>query len=366
MKDLSPSKVTETSAAVAPLIFNRPLNSLHFSKSQRLLFISDLHLEPSRRDITNTLFALLDKIRARQPLDDIPSATAPSATVSTSTAPIDSEKYDALFILGDFFEVWIGDDHNTPLAQAVADRLRLVAEQGTKIYFMRGNRDFLLGEQYCKQARMTLLDDITLLTISQENGSTEPKTKVSGKPHHESTTALGSSSFALIHGDQLCTDDLDYMSFRAIVRDPAWQEQFLSKTIPERVAIARSIRQQSQQRQQEQQEQQDHQKQYNLQDQQEKSGQAKSRPQIDAYSNSNSICDVCEETVLRFFQQIGVITLIHGHTHRPAFHEINQANDLPCLQRVVLGDWDQQGWLLTLHQGTLDLAPTPLYPKHPE
>src|SRR5512142_1190567 len=155
------------------------------------LFISDLHLDESRPEI----------IRAfEQLMRDIAPGT------------------EALYILGDLFESWIGDDDDNALAERVAKALSaLRSRRGTAIYFMCGNRDFLIGPGYARRAGMILLDDPTVIDLAGERT-------------------------LLMHGDTLCTDDRDYQRFRSLVRDPAWQAQFLAKTLEERRAFAAQAR----------------------------------------------------------------------------------------------------------------------------
>lgn len=202
---------------------------------------------------------------------------------------------DALYILGDFFEAWIGDDlldlvgadpsGNADLAARIARALRRLADDGTKIFLMHGNRDFLLGERFAREAGATLLDD-------------------------PSVVELGGKPVLLMHGDSLCTRDEAYQAFRAQARHPLWQEQVLSMPIDQRVALASQLRAQS--------------------------GEANS-------NKAEDIMDVTPEEVVKVMAKHGVTTLIHGHTHRPAVHEL-EVDDQPA-QRIVLGDWQPgKGW----------------------
>ncbi|GAA6140731.1 UDP-2,3-diacylglucosamine diphosphatase [Hydrogenophaga sp. 5NK40-0174] len=194
-----------------------------------------------------------------------------------------SSAADALFILGDLFEVWIGDDC---LASAKNDFLRSciesIRECATQIpvYFMAGNRDFLLGPDAAKAANMTWLPDPAIVT-------------------------LGDQRIVLTHGDALCTDDVPYQAFRRQVRSSQWQSDFLAKPLTERAAIARGLREAS------------------------KAQQAKQ------YAEKKSWADVNDEAALDWLEQANATTLIHGHTHH--------ANDHPLpggRMRVVLSDWD--------------------------
>lgn len=226
------------------------------------LFISDLHLDESRPDISRAFFDFL-------------ATTAVNA--------------DALYILGDFFEAWIGDDAITPLSQQVCQALKALVEQGTPCFIMHGNRDFLIGEAFCQQSGCTLLPDPSVITL------------------------YGQATL-LMHGDSLCTRDTDYIAFRQQARDPAFQQAFLSQGIPERIAFAKQLREQSKE------------------------------------SNSNKsedIMDVTPEEVTQIMASCNVQRLIHGHTHRPDVHAL-QINEKPA-ERIVLGDWEAYSWILTVN-----------------
>jgi UDP-2,3-diacylglucosamine hydrolase len=223
------------------------------------LFISDLHLDPERPAITELFLELLNS-RARSA--------------------------DAIYILGDLFEAWIGDDDHSPMNQAVCKGLNNCASAGTPVHVMHGNRDFLLGEEFAEACSCTLLDDPALIDLY-------------GTPT------------LLMHGDLLCTDDTEYMSFRRMVRDPQWQAELLSKSLQERQIIASGMRNQSRE-------------------------QTGGKPE--------SIMDVNDDAVREMMSTYNVQRLIHGHTHRPAVHDLLLA-DKPA-QRIVLGDWYEQGSLL--------------------
>ena len=172
---------------------------------------------------------------------------------------------------------------------------------------------------------MTRLSDPTLLIISAPNTETETALK-------QSSTDQQSHRYALMHGDSLCTDDQAYMQFRTMVRNPAWQQAFLSKPIEERLDIARAIRTESKSRSQ----------------------QAADHKHAADREHYHQITDVSPDSVDHQMAQLHVKTLIHGHTHRPKIHLYNRTDsdslvDQP--KRIVLGDWDQQGWYLLLHQG---------------
>lgn len=233
-----------------------------------ILFISDLHLEAQRTDISQAFYHFLEQQAAQA---------------------------SALFILGDFFNVWLGDDEQSDLSQAVAARLRTLSDQGLSIYLMHGNRDFLLGERYAEQCGATLIHEPCLLQAFGEK-------------------------YLLMHGDVLCTKDHEYMAFRELVRQAQWQEEFLARSIDERRAFAQQARAQSK------------------------------------AMNSNKaedIMDVTEDAVTQCMQEHDVRYLIHGHTHRPAVHEF--ALDGEKAQRLVLGDWDRQAWFARLDADGLAL-----------
>ena len=225
------------------------------------LFISDLHLDEARPQITDLFVRLL---------------AAEARTV------------DALYILGDLFESWIGDDDDAPLASRVADALRGLRESGVPIYFMHGNRDFLLGADYAACAGMQLLGDPTVVELDGERT-------------------------LLMHGDTLCVDDVEYQKFRALVRNPAWQAQFLAKPLAERRAFAAQAR-----------------------------GESRKQTAIKAAE----IMDVNQRAVASTMRAHGVRRLIHGHTHRPATHRFELEGAVA--ERIVLGDWYEQSSVLVI------------------
>ena len=223
------------------------------------LFISDLHLDPERPAITELFLDFLANRAVRS---------------------------EALYILGDLFEAWIGDDDTGPMNDAVCDGLRACKETGTPVFVMHGNRDFLLGAAFAARSACTLLDDPGCIELY-------------GIPT------------LLMHGDLLCTDDTGYMTFRDMVRNPGWQETLLSKPLEERRRMAQDMR-------------------------------ASSREQTSG--KAESIMDVNREAVERIMTENNVQRLIHGHTHRPAIHDLKVAGH-PA-QRIVLGDWYEQGSVL--------------------
>lgn len=232
-------------------------------------FISDLHLQPDRPDLVAALYRFIDA---------------------------HLQEADALYILGDFFDAWIGDDEDAPFYLDIAARLNRLSAQGVAIYFQHGNRDFLIGEQFAKSAGVTLLPE-------------EYKTLAAGKP------------VLLMHGDSLCIDDTEYMAFRNQVRSAAWQQQVLSLPLEQRRAMAVQLRSQS-----------------------------SSMNAIKA----EDIMDVNPEAVAQAMRKFDVSTMIHGHTHRPAVHEI-ELNDQRA-RRFVLGDWNTTGWFIRADASELQLV----------
>ena len=221
------------------------------------LFISDLHLQTERPEITRALRYFLTHI-------------APGA--------------DELYLLGDVFEAWIGDDMANPIVKEVAPLFRSLADNGTHIFLMHGNRDFLMGSKIAHKLHATLLPELWTIEIPKR-----------GKT-------------LLMHGDELCIDDQAYQQFRNQVRDPVWKSDFLDKTLEERVAIAQHIRSES---------------------------TKQNSTKTDAIMDVN--LEFTEQTVRSHNARV----LIHGHTHRPTLHtDINGADDLT---RVVLGDWSSSG-----------------------
>ena len=218
------------------------------------LFISDLHLDPARPAVTGALGAFLEKHR----------------------------DCAALYILGDLFESWVGDDEDTELADEVRGLLKRFTDNGPALFIMQGNRDFLLGEAFCRATGARLLPDPSVISLC-------------GIPT------------LLMHGDSLCTADIDYQAFRRTSRDPAWQRDILRRSLQQRRDLASQLRQMSK------------------------------------AANSNKaedIMDVTPTEVRDKLREYQVRQLIHGHTHRPARPEHPEG------VRWVLGGWDRQGWVL--------------------
>ena len=220
------------------------------------LFISDLHLEPARPEIGEQFLAFL-------------------------AGP--ARKADALYILGDLFEAWIGDDDPNPYYAQMRSAIRELSDSGVPVFFMHGNRDFMIGQQFATEAGLTLLDDPHPLELHGEN-------------------------VLLSHGDALCTDDLEYQQVRAMTRNPDWQAMMLSKSVEERIAFAVQAREQSLAR---------------------------------GESMTDDIADVNQGAVEQALRDSGADILLHGHTHRPAVHPFH-VDDRP-VHRIVLGDWYEQG-----------------------
>lgn len=230
------------------------------------LFISDLHLDAERPAVTELFGAFMQEEGLRA---------------------------DALYILGDLFEAWVGDDDPSETGAYVAARIREVADAGVPVFFIRGNRDFLLGDAFARRAGMRILPDPAMVMLY-------------GRPT------------LLMHGDLLCTGDTAYQAFRAQTRDPAWQAQFLAQPLAARLAFAAQARAAS-------------------------SAHQGGMKQNDK-AQFETLTDVAPATVEATFAQFGIDTMIHGHTHRPAIHDLT-VGDHAC-RRIVLGDWYEQGSVL--------------------
>lgn len=226
---------------------------------QHTLFISDLHLEEQRPDITQCFFNFL-------------VTQAPQA--------------DALYILGDFFEAWIGDDERSAFQQSVIAALRKVTDSDLPVYLMRGNRDFLLGEDFMRASGCQALSDPAVIDLY-------------GTPT------------LLVHGDSLCTDDVSHQRFRRFTQNHFYQRLFLCLPLRLRQWIARRVRNASRER----------------------------------FVAANYVMvDVAQSAVEQAMAQHRVNRLIHGHTHRPGMHEFMLQNT--SARRIVLGDWHKQGSVL--------------------
>ncbi|HET7775001.1 MAG TPA: UDP-2,3-diacylglucosamine diphosphatase, partial [Azospira sp.] len=224
-----------------------------------LYFISDLHLSPAVPGITALFLDFLASLPGRQA--------------------------SGLYILGDFFDHWVGDDDCAdPYNAAIIAALRQVSDQGIEISLLHGNRDFLLGPDFAQAAGLRLLPDPYVLSVV-------------------------TWQFVLSHGDILCTDDTDYQAFRAQVRGTAWQSEFLAKPLTERKAIAAALRQRSE------------------------------AIKAEKREGADYLMDVNGATVEDFLRDNGYATLTHGHTHRPDRHD-HIVDGIHC-ERWVLSDWRQ-------------------------
>ena len=234
-----------------------------------ILLISDLHLQEERPDITGAFLAFLQE---------------------------QAKQAQALYILGDFFEVWIGDDAISPFQRSIAEALRAVANAGTHIFFMHGNRDFLIGRDFCQLAGCQLLDD-------------------------PSVVRLANKPVLLMHGDSLCTSDRSYIRLRRVLRNPLIL--FILRNLP-------------------------------LRTRQRLAGDLRQKSRASTRMKASDITDVNPDEVTLVMKQHQVQTLIHGHTHRPAVHPLGEGK-----QRIVLGDWDTQGWYIEIDQTDINLKPFP-------
>lgn len=235
-----------------------------------ILLISDLHLEEERPDISRAFLHFLQ------------------------TRAIHAE---TLYILGDFFEVWVGDDAISPFQRSIAQALRQLSDSGTRIYLMHGNRDFMIGRAFCREAGCTLLRDPSVIELA-------------GEP------------VLLMHGDSLCTQDPAYMRLRRWLRNPL--SLFILRHLPlaTRHKLARKLRKES---------------------------------RVQTRLKAGDIVDVTPAEIPRVMADNAVRTLIHGHTHRPALHKL-EVDGQPA-RRIVLGDWDKQGWALQIDEQGYQLAP---------
>ena len=211
-------------------------------------------------------------------ISDLHLSAAEPATFSAWQHYLANTPADAVFMLGDVFEVWVGDDAalEEPSFEARCAEVLRQASQRLALFFMHGNRDFLVGQSFMAQCRAVLLDDPTVLTFAGQR-------------------------WLLSHGDALCLDDIDYLRFRQRVRGPAWQGDFLARPLAERQAIAGEMRRQSEARKH--------------------SGMA--------------YADVDSHAARQWLATAESTTLIHGHTHKPAAHDLGAG-----LSRIVLSDWD--------------------------
>lgn len=237
------------------------------------LFIADLHLSESRPDITHCFIQYINAID-------------PTVT-------------DALYVLGDLFEAWIGDDDINDFTNQIAVALRELTEKGVETFFIHGNRDFLVRKRFARRASITLLPEQDVIDLYGEKA-------------------------VILHGDELCTRDLEYQNFRKKARSWWWPNLVLMLPLSTRKNIARKGREKS------------------------KNNQA---------NLADDIMDVTESEVIRCMQKHQVSLMIHGHTHRPAVHTLElhgtKAN------RIVLGDWYEQGSVLVVTKESKQLQQLP-------
>ncbi len=236
------------------------------------LFISDLHLDGARPDITAQFLDFLDR---------------------------EARRARALYILGDLFEAWIGDDDPDPDKRRVIQGLRSITSGGVKTFLIHGNRDFLIGKRFSQETGVALLDDGTLIDVYGRR-------------------------VLLMHGDLLCIDDHAYQRLRRIVRNPFVQFALRRLSLRQRQRLAERMREGSK----------EHIKSMDI-----------AAPQI---------MDVNQDEVRRTFERYGVDCIIHGHTHRPAVHEVQI--DGRMATRIVLGDWYEQGSVLRWNERGFELA----------
>jgi UDP-2,3-diacylglucosamine hydrolase len=220
-----------------------------------VLFISDLHIALEKPEITNRFLSFLKN---------------------------QASKAQAVYILGDLFDVWVGDDDFTPPTHKIRQRLKQLTEAGTPVYLQSGNRDFLLGQKFCQDTGVQLLDEYVVIDLF-------------GVPT------------LLTHGDLLCTDDLPYQAFRVKSHTPEWRDSVLSKPLLLRLLMARWYR---------------------------------VRSYFHKRGKSQDIMDVNQDAVVKVMHEYNCMRLIHGHTHRPAIHqfEINGQK----VQRHVLAAWENK------------------------
>jgi UDP-2,3-diacylglucosamine hydrolase len=223
------------------------------------LFVSDLHLEAERPDI------------GKQFQDFLGSAASEA---------------EELYILGDLFEAWVGDDDPNTHYFGIKRALRKLTDSGIPVYFMHGNRDFMVGSGFANETGVQILDD----------------------PHK--VTMYGQKAL-FTHGDLLCTDDHQYQKVRNMVRNPDWQAQMRAKPLKERLRIAEEARRHSLEQ---------------------------------TLNQSLEIMDVNQDAVEAMIREHNVDILLHGHTHRPAVHDVDLGNRKA--KRIVLGDWFRQGWVV--------------------
>tara|TARA_Y100000816_G_C26070394_1_gene562959 strand:- start:273 stop:983 length:711 start_codon:yes stop_codon:yes gene_type:complete len=218
-------------------------------------FISDLHLEPLDNDRTQAFYNFLEEV---------------------------SQKYESLYILGDLFEYWIGDDDDSSVILQIKQSLYRLSQKGVSLFFIHGNRDFLIGDKFASESNIKILDDMNVINFY-------------GK------------KIMLSHGDAFCTDDVDYQKFKLETRNSSWINSFLQKPLDERLSIANDMR---------------------------------SRSKSASSNKPENIMDTNSKAILDCIKNNEIDILIHGHTHRP---EIKTFEDGSI--KVVLGSWEDKGWV---------------------
>jgi UDP-2,3-diacylglucosamine hydrolase len=242
-----------------------------------ILFISDLHIDAGRPDITGQFIEFLGT---------------------------EARGAEALYILGDLFESWVGDDAPDRGQAAALDAMRSLTAGGVPCFVMHGNRDFLLGRAFCERTGARMLPDPVIVTLYGER-------------------------VLVMHGDALCTDDRAYQRLRATVRDEDWQRRFLRLSAGQRRALA---------------------------------GAARTGSQAHTASIAYTIGDVNDESVAAALRAAGTTTLLHGHTHRPGIHALSV--DGRACTRIVLGDWYTQGSVLAWDASGPELRSLPRAPRN--
>jgi len=234
-----------------------------------ILFISDLHLSQERPGITQLFIKFLNE---------------------------QATKAEALYILGDLFEVWLGDDMILPDYQDAIANIKKLTDSGVSVYIMYGNRDFLMRDRFEALTGAELIHEPHVINL------------------HDQATLL-------LHGDTLCTDDIEYQKLRSMVRNPQWQDDVLSKSPEERIALAKKFRDISKE---------------------------------ETSQKESIIMDVNQQAVEETMREQHVLRLIHGHTHRPCFHQFKL--DSKHAERIVLGDWYQSGNYLSCDDQQCELV----------
>tara|TARA_B100000475_G_scaffold178642_1_gene143833 strand:+ start:550 stop:1263 length:714 start_codon:yes stop_codon:yes gene_type:complete len=235
-----------------------------------IAFVSDLHLEPIENKRVKVFFQFLNNA---------------------------VNKYEELYILGDFFEYWIGDDDTQSVNKLIMQKLKTASNNGLKIYFIHGNRDFLIGSEFESETGVKILAD-------------------------QHTFNIGEKKIMISHGDAFCVDDVEYQEMKREIRSDSWKKDFLTKSISERVDFANNLRTKSSER------------------------------------NSNkpeNIMDVNDNYVLEVVRREKIDILIHGHTHRPAVHKLENSSI-----RAVLGSWEEEGWVADYIEGNIKLTSFPI------